>query len=316
MRRHAFWMILALASYALLVVWFDRETDGLGKLGDILGSLALAAALVFLSYLLRYQRWRWLFAAHAATLPWGRGLLAYLAGFALTVSPGKAGELLRIRYFRRFGVPAQRTFDAFVCERSLDLLVVAALGSLAAALTPLFPVVVAIVVGIVLTLTVLARADGLRHRLHRWLGALSWRPLRLALIHGVDATAALRLIGAPQRWLIGMAFGAPAWLLTSLAFLLVCAALGITLPWPLALGIYPLAMLVGAFSFLPGGIGATEAAIVLMLQGLGVPLDLAAAAAIGSRLASLWFAMAVGLVCVALLETRWRAPLPADSAPR
>lgn len=316
MRRHAFWMILALAAYALLVVWFDRETDGLGKLGDIFGSLALAAGLVFFSYVVRYQRWRWLFAAHAAALPWGRGLLAYLAGFALTVSPGKAGELLRIRYFRQLGVPAQRTFDAFVCERSLDLLVVAALGSLAAGLTPLSPLVLASVLGIVLGLSAVARADGLRHRLHRGLAVLPWRPLRVALIHGVDATAALRLIGSPRRWLVGIAFGAPAWLLTSLAFLLVCAALGIVLPWPLALGIYPLAMLVGAFSFLPGGIGATEAAIVLMLQGLGVPLDLAAAAAIGSRLASLWFAMAVGLICVALLETRWRAPQPADSAPR
>jgi glycosyltransferase 2 family protein len=316
MRRHALWMILALAAYALLILWFDRKTDGLATLGDILGSLALAAGLVFLSYVFRYQRWRWLFGAHAAALPWGHGLLAYLAGFALTVSPGKAGELLRIRYFRRFGVPAQRTFDAFVCERSLDLLVVAALGGLAASLSPLFVPVVAIVITIVLALTALARADGLRHRLHRWLGALRWRPLRVALIHSVDATAALRLIGAPRRWLIGMAFGAPAWLLTSLAFLLVCAALGIVLPWPLALGIYPLAMLVGAFSFLPGGIGATEAAIVLMLQGLAVPLELAAAAAIGSRLASLWFAMAVGLLCVAVLELRGMPSRPVDSAPR
>lgn len=316
MHRHAFWILLALASYALLVVWFDHETDGLARLGSVLGSLVLAAALVFASYLIRYQRWRWLFAAHAAALPWGRGFLAYLAGFALTVSPGKAGELLRIRYFRQLGVPAQRTFDAFVCERSLDLLVVAALASLAAALTALFPLVVGIVLAIVLALSVLARADALRHRLHRGLGRLRWRPLRLALIHGVDATAALRLIGAPGRWLLGMAFGAAAWLLTSLAFLLVCLALGISLPWPLALGIYPLAMLVGAFSFLPGGIGATEAAIVLMLQGLGVPLDLAAAAAIGSRLASLWFAMAVGLLCVALLEFRGTATTRASQAPR
>ena len=307
-------MLLALAAYALLILWFDRDADGLAKLGGILGSLIGAATLVFLSYVFRYQRWRWLFAAHAATLPWGRGFLAYLAGFALTVSPGKAGELLRIRYFRQFGVPAQRTFDAFVCERSLDLLVVAALGSLAAALTPLFPVVVGIVLVIVLALYALARADALRHRLHCALAALPWRPLRVALIHGVDATAALRLLGTPRRYLIGLGFGAPAWVLTSLAFLLVCAALGLSLPWPLALGIYPLAMLVGAFSFLPGGIGATEAAIVLMLQGLGVPLDLAAAAAIGSRLASLWFAMAVGLLCVAVLELRVVSQPTADTS--
>jgi len=100
--------------------------------------------------------------------------------------------------------------------------------------------------------------------------------------------------------------GAAAWLLTAAAFALLCQALGIALPWPLALGIYPLAMLVGALSFVPGGVGTTEAAIVVMLGASGVAVDTALTVAIGIRLVSLWLAVVVGMLAMAFLELKAR----------
>nr|WP_236251838.1 lysylphosphatidylglycerol synthase domain-containing protein [Stenotrophomonas maltophilia] len=78
----------------------------------------------------------------------------------------------------------------------------------------------------------------------------------------------------------------------------------------LMLSIYPLAMLIGALSLVPGGVGTTEAAIVLMLGASGVEVDAALTVAIGIRLVSLWLAVIVGMLAMARLELAAR-PRPA-----
>ncbi|MGB0400245.1 lysylphosphatidylglycerol synthase domain-containing protein, partial [Stenotrophomonas sp.] len=78
----------------------------------------------------------------------------------------------------------------------------------------------------------------------------------------------------------------------------------------IVLGIYPLAMLIGALSLVPGGVGTTEAAIVLMLGASGVEVDAALTVAIGIRLVSLWLAVIVGMLAMARLELAAR-PRPA-----
>jgi uncharacterized protein (TIRG00374 family) len=80
------------------------------------------------------------------------------------------------------------------------------------------------------------------------------------------------------------------------------AKLGIALPPLAAFALYPLAQLFGAASMLPGGIGTTDAAIVITLHSFGTPLDLAANTAIGMRLSTLWFAIALGFVAIPILE--------------
>ncbi|MNU03104.1 hypothetical protein D3C72_2470190 [compost metagenome] len=72
-------------------------------------------------------------------------------------------------------------------------------------------------------------------------------------------------------------------------------------------------MLAGAVSFIPGGVGTTEAAIVLMLTTTGASLDAALAVAVGIRLTSLWLAVVVGMLAMTNLELQsTRSPLPSS----
>ncbi|MEE7558504.1 flippase-like domain-containing protein, partial [Xanthomonas sp. Kuri4-2] len=135
--------------------------------------------------------------------------------------------------------------------------------------------------------------------------------LRRLLAFLLTGLGALRPLLRLRTLAEGGAWGLGAWLLTSLAFMGLCMAMGLALPWQAALGIYPLAMLVGALSFVPGGVGTTEAAIVLMLRRFEVDLDQAVAAAIAIRLVTLWFAVLVGMLAMASLE-RSRALRPAS----
>jgi len=60
------------------------------------------------------------------------------------------------------------------------------------------------------------------------------------------------------------------------------------------IAIYCLSILAGAVSFIPGGLGATEAAIVLLLSAAGVGQSDAITASLVSRSLTLWLAVGVG----------------------
>jgi uncharacterized protein (TIRG00374 family) len=87
---------------------------------------------------------------------------------------------------------------------------------------------------------------------------------------------------------------------------------GADVPLGLAILIYAVTTLAGALSFLPGGLLVTEAGMTLFLvrSASGVERATAAAATILTRLATLWFAVALGLVALAL----YRRLAPAGAA--
>lgn len=298
------WLALIACIYLAALWYFDRDKQVLSRLSALAGPLCGCVALVLTSYVFRYQRWHAVLRAQGHPVRWGAGFTAYLAGFAFTASPGKAGELLRIRYFLRMGVPARVTLTTFVYERALDLLVITLLGVGAAALVPLFGLFAGIVLGLLLVLCVVAFSPWLRARAGALIGRLPGVRLPQLGHFLLEGTGALRPLLVLRRTLPSLLYGLAAWLLTAAAFAWLCNALGIDLPWAYAVAIYPLAMLIGALSFVPGGVGTTEAAIVLMLSACGSSMELALTVAIGIRLASLWLAVAVGMVAMSALEAR------------
>jgi uncharacterized protein (TIRG00374 family) len=265
-------------------------------------SLPVLLALSCLAWLARFARWRWLLARAGNHTKWKPALLGYLAGFAFTATPGKVGELIRIRYFSFQGVPGWKVLAAFVYERACDLLVVLALACLAVDQMGL----IAVLTGFVGTvLAVLACAAYKPHLFTGFLVCLRRR--RLTRMTRVVRTLRDGLSGS-RRWfnaldvLVSMSLGLVAWGAISLSFVYLILQMGVALPIPSGLAIYPLAMLVGAASMLPGGIGSTEAAIVVLLTASDVPLDLATFAAVGIRIVTLWFAIACGLLALGFLE--------------
>lgn len=312
--RSTGFVLLVIALYCAGLWWLDRSNGTFQRLSSAwYWLLSLAALPVFASYLVRYWRWRWLLRRNGDPVPFALGLCGYLAGFALTATPGKAGELLRLRYFGRMGVPATRTMAAFVFERACDLLVVLMLSSAAAPLFPGLAKLACIVLAFVLLLFATARWHAMQNGIERAIVHVPTAWLRRMCVFALSAARSLDSHLDARSLGTGVAAGLLAWSLTSLVFMGVCIGFGVNIDPFLAFGIYPLAMLVGALSFVPGGVGTTELAIVLMLNHLGVGKGDAIAVAVGTRLVTLWFATGVGAGAVLLLE---RAGLRGEADPR
>ncbi|MDO7899574.1 lysylphosphatidylglycerol synthase transmembrane domain-containing protein [Pseudomonas citrulli] len=259
--------------------------------------------LVLLGYGLRFLRWQVYLHALQHRLPWWPSLKMYLAGFALTTTPGKAGEALRGVLLKRWGVPYADSFAALFSERLSDLvaMVMLALIGLSGHREWLAPIVICLLVliGSVVLMVHEPFVVAIAQRIDARQGWF-FRVLRSA----VDVLRQARRCHAPYRLLGASALGIAAWSLEALAFYWIVQVMGLDVALASAAFIYAVSMLAGAVSFMPGGLGSAEAVMVAFLVSSGAALGSAVAATVLLRLVTLWFAVGLGTVTLTSIRQR------------
>lgn len=301
---------LIVVIYLAMLLYVDAKKGFWEFLPTALAQLPVLMSLALLSFGLRYVRWFYLLRLSGCHVPVWRGWLAYLSGFAFTATPGKVGELVRIRYFGRLQVDASRVMSAFVFERALDLVVVLGLASLWVADHQMLGLAAAFVGVILLIVCLVVLRPAWTGALGAGLAVRGWLRLARLLQFMAEAFAGCLVWVKPWPLLISVLLGMGAWSFTAYAFVHLLDSLRLDVPWLAAFSGYPLAMLAGAASVMPGGVGSTEAAIVVQLQWHGVPMATALLAAVVVRLGTMWFSVLCGLVAVLMLELQSKKMLP------
>lgn len=300
-------MAFALIALVALGLWGLGSATGWAEIGAQLARLQpwQVAALLALSagnYLLRSLRWHGL--ARRLGLPTGlaQNLRHYLGGFAMSVTPGRLGELVRMRWLRReTGWAVEHTAPLALMDRAGDLAVMALLLALGLALaagniTGAVPVVVlALAAAVVATRPRLLSA--LLTALYRALGRF---PRLFARARGAARLLA-RFSHGPTLLLI-LTLGFLGWLAEGYAFHLLLGFLGAEIGLWKAVSIFVFATLAGGLTGAPGGLGGAEAAMVALLSIEGVPLEVSVPATAVIRLTTLWFAIAIGLAVFPMAE--------------
>lgn len=316
-------LVLAGALYGGAVLWTGTaETwQALVAIGAPLfvgGTLLCTATLA-----LRFARWRYLLGRLGHRLPPALDLRVYLAGTALSATPGKLGETVRSALLRPHGVAWRQSLAVFFTDRASDVLGVALLGALAGAIAgQRQPLLEALALGLLLAGVLAAR--WLRHGLPPADG--SDRARDAAGGAGRLARAAA-LLAAPARVWAGLWRGPRPLLLAAVAlgayglqaavFAAYVDRLAPGLPLAGLVALFAAATLIGAASLLPAGLGAMDSALVLQLLGLGVPLPQAVAAALASRVSTLWVSWLIGLAALgSFAGPRLAAASPVRAAPQ
>ncbi len=269
------------------------------------GQVAVLLALSLCNYLLRALRWHWLCRGLAVRVPPAKNLVLYLAGLAMIATPGRVGELVRLRWIgRESGAPLERTAPLAVLDRAADLLAVASLLALCLLLG------VGISGGIPAMLLALAAAViATRPRLFEAGITLVWRLVgrwpRL-FVKARRAAHALGPFSHPSVALPALGLGGLGWFAEGLSFHLLLVWMGADIGLWTAVAIFTLSMLTGGATGMPGGLGGAEAAMVVLLGLQGVPLEIAAPATALIRLTTLWFAIAIGFGVFPLAENSSR----------
>lgn len=300
-RALIFVLVTTFAMYLGFSLW--------GGLEDVLFSFAaigwLGALVTLLmslaNYGLRFIRWQIYLSAIGYPVDLVPSFRIYLSGFALTTTPGKAGEAFRGVLLKQRGVPYSSSFAAFVSERLSDLIAVVLLTIFGLIEYPQARSIV--VLGVVLVVTVLISfsSSPLLDRIHSWASSRSSKAMSL-LVKLVAMLREARRCHSPRLIIVATCLSVVAWGAESVAFYWVLQWLGSDISLTFAVFVYALSMLAGGLSFLPGGLGGTEAVMVSLLVLKGMSLPAAVAATVFIRLATLWFAVLIGII--ALIKSR------------
>jgi glycosyltransferase 2 family protein len=272
-------------------------------------AFAAALGLALANYAVRFVRWQIYLRRQDVDVPARSSLLIFGAGLSLSITPGKLGELVKSYLLRELhDIPVTRTAPIVVAERLTDLialLVLAVIGTATYGIATTLVISASCLIAAGLVLLAWPRPT-------RALIDLATRPqimrrLRPALHDMYEGVAALC---RPGPLVLATVLAVPAWGFECVGFSLIVNAFpGAHVDLGLALAIYASTTIAGALSFLPGGLGVTEGAMTFMLVLGAARLERSVAvdATLLTRLATLWFAVLLGLGCLVLARRRVRA---------
>ena len=311
-RALALSLVMAATLYLvfILLTGYEAIFAAVSRLGWSGWLLLLSCSLS--NYLLRFVRWQFYLQTLEYRLPVSLSFFYYMSGFALTTTPGKAGETIRSVYLNSHGVSYADSLAMFFTERFLDVVVVTLLAALSVLSINEYGRFILTAASVLLLFLPLLRSRYLVTWLRHLAMHIRYARLQQLLIQLSKLLDSARTLLQWRRLYGGLGIGLLAWAVQGLAFYYLLNSLQTELPLYLAMAIYAISLLAGALSFVPGGIGTTEAVMALLLLNNGCDTVTAVAVPLISRLSTLWFAVALGLLASLYLGARKQADRSAE----
>lgn len=291
-------ILLSIIGYFLFTIWagWDNVVDALSQVG-LLGIL-FALSLSLVNYALRFCRWQLFLKNLGHSIPWKPSLQIYMAGFALTTTPGKTGEAIRGVFLKDHGVPFRKCLGAFFAERFCDLVSVSILASGGLWIYPQArPILLLVILGFALIFLVLQKDKWLQN-LEKW--SIKTFPERFghSLKFIFEMVLSFRNCFSPIVLLSAIIIGVIAWTAEAFVLYFLLHLLGYQIDLITSAFIYGFSLVIGGITLLPGGLGGAEVTMMQLLIFSHVPTAVAVALTLVIRLTSLWFSVFLGFLAL------------------
>ena len=287
--------LVGVALYGAVAIASDYKSI-LSAIRNFPGSSLLAViGLVFVGWFLRGVRFHYYLDKSGQHVPLVYSISSFLAGFALTGTPGKIGEAMKGVFLKRdYGVRVTKVVGILVVERLMDLFGVLLLGSASLLLFEGWISLFLICAFLVIAGGLFLCMESLYRPVLRWLAGfriLTWPSNKVlsALLHGKELMT-VRIFAT------GLVLSTLAWAMESISLYIIMRGFGLESTALEANFIYCFSTLVGALSMAPGGIGGTEAGMMGLMAFMGISYSDGLPAVLLIRICTLWLAIFVGLL--------------------
>lgn len=278
---------------------FDKLIKTFGEFDWIYFPLILA--LSFCNYIIRFYKWEYYRKLLNIELKPKASFLIFFATFVMSVTPGKMGELLKSYLVREEnGTPLSRSAPIIIAERLTDFISVVLL-CIAGAFV--FDYGQGIITGVGLFFL-------------GGVAVISSRKISLAIISYLEkikflskfahkfheAYESIYTLVKMKPLIIATVVSAAAWFCECLGLYVILRVYSsfthIDVSLMSAVFIYGFSTIIGSIAMLPGGLGVTEASLTGLMVLLKIPKDVSVASTFIIRVATLWFAVLLGVVAV------------------
>ena len=261
--------------------------------------------LSFCNYISRFFKFNYYTGVLGIKIEKKLNFMIFLSSFIMSVTPGKIGEVFKSYLLKeQVNVPVSTSAPIVIAERITDFLSLILL-SIAGAITFNYGKGLIIAVGIFFVLVIIL---------------LSSRRLSIGLIKILEkfklfsrfshkihvAYDSIYKMVQPRELVIAVLLSVLAWFFECFGFYLVINGFGVAgiihINVFIATFIYGFSTILGAITMLPGGLGATDASIAGLLVVLNIPKNISVASTLIIRVATLWFAVLVGVIALTFYQ--------------
>lgn len=310
--RAVVWSTVLSAAGYLLFSMLSGWREVLSAILEVgLYGVAALLSLSLTNYVLRFARWQLYLQSLGHRVQARLSLSIYVAGFALTTTPGKAGEMFRGVLLKRRGIPYPDTFAAFLSERLSDLVAVVLLTLLGLFVYPDARPLIYIGAFLCAGLLFFLSSKPALSMLQRTRSGAPQRPRIFG--HLFDMLSQAQRCHRKSVFLIATLLSLAGWAAEALGLYLILNWINADISLAFAMFVFAISMLAGALTLTPGGLGSTEGVMAGLLIWNGVIASDAVAATLLIRAATLWFAVVLGLLAMPMAESMLRTSPPTDS---
>ncbi len=250
--------------------------------------------LAFANYFVRFLKWHYYLKKLNVKISVGASFHIFMAGLIMSVTPGKFGEVIK-SYLVKFNTstPVSKTLPVMVVERITDfysLLIIALLGAF---YFDYGKVVILIVTIFFVLLTIVVNQKRLSLNIISWLGKIKFLKKYVGNIRTAYESAYTLLKLKPLYEMTFLSIF--AWAFECFAFYLVLVNFNLNFSWHYSFFVYAFATIVGSITMLPAGLGVTDGSLTYFIYSASQKMSIAVAATMIIRVATLWFAVAIGI---------------------
>jgi uncharacterized protein (TIRG00374 family) len=261
----------------------------------------LLLVLSFCNYSARFLKWDYYTKVLEIKIERKMSFIIFLSSFIMAVTPGKIGEVFKSYLLKeQSGTPISKSAPIVIAERITDFLSLILL-SIIGAITFNYGKVLMITIGLLFILLIsLISSKKLSYGIIKIFEKFKYFSRISHKIH-IAYDSIYRMVKIKEL-IVTIFLSIFAWFFECTGFYIVINGFSFENYIPInifiATFIYGFATVAGAVTMLPGGLGATDASITGLLILFSIPKNIAVASTLLIRVATLWFAVIVGIVAV------------------
>ncbi|MBI2419406.1 MAG: flippase-like domain-containing protein [Ignavibacteriales bacterium] len=261
-------------------------------------------SLSLLNYLARFAKWHFYLKELKVKISVIDSFTVFMSGLIMSVTPGKMGELMKAYLVKEItATPVSRTAPIIFAERITDflsLVLIAVIG----AYQFNYGKTITISVGVFfVALTIVLSSKQIMEYIFLKLQRIAiFRKHFEKIMNAYESSYSLLQL---RPLLLMSALSIVAWFFECLGYYLILRNFEVHVSLLWAAFAYAFGTIVGAITMLPGGLGVTEGSLTFLVVQLQYPKEAAIASTFLIRIATLWFAVFLGIISVFWYQKRF-----------
>ena len=260
--------------------------------------LPLILLLVSISWTPLLVRWQILLKKNNINIPIKKSFLLFLGGMSMSITPGHVGELIKSQLIKTiYNIPRTKTAPIIFVEKFYDLTGAIIASIMGIIILGMDASLILISVSILIVIIFL----------------IYYRPIFEFILKRVtktkffskysenisDSYEIVRNSTTPQISSISFGLSILYWVIISIAVHFILLSFGIdSINILKTISIYSSSVVIGAISFIPGGLGVTEGSLIGLFSLEGIDISLALILSVMIRILTMWYSVSIGFICL------------------